>query len=325
MTDHLKLPVDVQLLAIYPHAHYLGKQIEAWADLPGGSRRPLLKINDWNIDWQATYSYKNPVALPAGTSVGMRITYDNSSRIRAIRIIRRNASRMAIAAKTRWVTSGCRCFPGATPAPIPGCCCNRLRCSAASRSIPRISRRTSISGPRLQALNRHDEAIAYLSRAARIRPSSAMARNNLAVSLLMTDRIDEAIAGFREALLLDPGYYNARFNLARALAAKGDAAAALTEYLTCLQSSPDDRQANEFVARLYVSMGKVAESVPHFRKAARLAPHDSDLATNLGVALAITGDLPGAIAAFEDALQSNPRNETARQNLSRARAALKKR
>ena len=95
--------------------------------------------------------------------------------------------------------------------------------------------------------------------------------------------------------------------------------------MTCLQSSPDDQQANEFVARLYVSMGKVAESVPHFRKAARLAPHDSDLATNLGVALAITGDLPGAIAAFEEALQSNPRNETARQNLSRARAALKKR
>ena len=90
VTDHLKLPVEVQLLAIYPHAHYLGKVVEAWADLPGGSRRPLLKINDWNIDWQATYTYKNPVTLPAGTSVGMRITYDNSSRISAIRIIRRN-------------------------------------------------------------------------------------------------------------------------------------------------------------------------------------------------------------------------------------------
>ena len=34
VTDRLTLPVDAELLAIYPHAHYLGKQIEAWATLP---------------------------------------------------------------------------------------------------------------------------------------------------------------------------------------------------------------------------------------------------------------------------------------------------
>ncbi len=29
VTDHLKLPVPVEVLAIYPHAHYLGKRVEA--------------------------------------------------------------------------------------------------------------------------------------------------------------------------------------------------------------------------------------------------------------------------------------------------------
>ena len=33
--DHFTLPVDVELLAIYPHAHYLGKVIEAWATRAG--------------------------------------------------------------------------------------------------------------------------------------------------------------------------------------------------------------------------------------------------------------------------------------------------
>ncbi|HMC58065.1 MAG TPA: hypothetical protein VKJ01_02620, partial [Candidatus Solibacter sp.] len=61
VTDHLKLPVAVNLLAIYPHAHYLGKQVEAWAELPDGARRPLLKIDQWDINWQATYTYRQPV------------------------------------------------------------------------------------------------------------------------------------------------------------------------------------------------------------------------------------------------------------------------
>jgi hypothetical protein len=66
VTDHLKLPVAVNLLAIYPHAHYLGKQVEAWAELPDGARRPLLKIDHWDINSQATYTYRQPVSLPGG-------------------------------------------------------------------------------------------------------------------------------------------------------------------------------------------------------------------------------------------------------------------
>ena len=205
VTDHLKLPVDVQLLAIYPHAHYLGKQVEAWADLPGGSRRPLLKINDWNIDWQATYTYKNPVALPAGTSLGMRITYDNSSQNprnpnhppKRVKDGDRGEDEMGHV----WLQVLPRRDSDADPRLL-------LQQAAMQRRIEKYPADFEAHfnlGAALQALNRHDEAIAYLSRAAKIRPSSAMARNNLAVSLLVTDRIDEAIGGFREALLLDPG------------------------------------------------------------------------------------------------------------------------
>ena len=79
VTDSLTLPVDVDLLAIYPHAHYLGKVIEAWATLPNGERRWLIRIPDWDINWQAEYEYKNPIALPKGTKLAMRIVYDNSS------------------------------------------------------------------------------------------------------------------------------------------------------------------------------------------------------------------------------------------------------
>ena len=44
VSDELTLPVDAQAMAIYPHAHYLGKTIEAWATLPDGTRRWLIRI-----------------------------------------------------------------------------------------------------------------------------------------------------------------------------------------------------------------------------------------------------------------------------------------
>jgi hypothetical protein len=90
ITDQLTLAVGVDLLRIYPHAHYLGKQVEAWARLPDGIKRPLIKINNWDINWQAVYTYSEPVHLPKGTTVAMRITYDNSAANVRNRTIRRS-------------------------------------------------------------------------------------------------------------------------------------------------------------------------------------------------------------------------------------------
>ena len=77
--DELKLPEDVDLLAIYPHAHYLGKRLEGWAELPDGTRESLILIENWDIDRQAVYRYAKPMFLPAGTVVHMRYSYDNSA------------------------------------------------------------------------------------------------------------------------------------------------------------------------------------------------------------------------------------------------------
>jgi len=78
VTDKFTLPVDVNLLAIYPHAHYLGKDIQAAATLPDGSTKELIHIPRWNLNWQAVYRYAEPVFLPKGTAVELRYVYDNS-------------------------------------------------------------------------------------------------------------------------------------------------------------------------------------------------------------------------------------------------------
>ncbi len=322
VTDHLKLPIAVDLLAIYPHAHYLGKQIDAWAELPGGGRRALLKINDWDINWQATYTYRDPVSLPAGTTVEMRITYDNTANNP------RNPSHppQRVHGGNRSIDEmghvWLQVLPKVTGDDDPRLTLQQAVMLRRIEKYPADFVAHFNLGAVLQAMGKFDEAIPYLNQALLIKPASATAANNLAVSLLMTDKVDQAIQEFRKSLALDSGYQNARYNLARALVAKGDSDGALRELLIYLQAVPDDAQAQETTGRIYASAGKLADSLPHLRRAAELQPNDSALETNLGAALAMAGNFKEAINAFESALKADPSNQTARDNLARARAAL---
>jgi Flp pilus assembly protein TadD len=319
VTDHLKLPIAVDVLAIYPHAHYLGKQVEAWADLPDGGRRWLVKIRDWDINWQAVYTYRQPPALPAGTTVAMRITYDNTAQNP------RNPNH-----PPRRVTGGDRSedemghvwlqvLPHGKGETDPRLLLQQTLMRRRIEKYPADFEAHFNLGAALQAAGKPDEALVFLRKAVAIRPASATAHNNLAVSLLEEENVDEAIGEFRRSLALDPAYQNARYNLARALAAKGDAAAALSELLPYVNAVPGDAAAHDFAGRLLSAMGRSPEAVAQFRKAVELDPRNAGMQTNLGVALAIVGDRQGAIAAFETALKIDPGNTVARENLARAR------
>ena len=74
----INIPQDVEVLAITPHAHYLGKQMKIDARLPDGSVTPLIYIKDWDFNWQGQYRYETPVKLPKGTRIEAEYTYDNS-------------------------------------------------------------------------------------------------------------------------------------------------------------------------------------------------------------------------------------------------------
>lgn len=65
-------------LSIYPHAHLLAREFRIWATLPDGTQRWLIRISDWEFGWQGEYRYVDPIHLPKGTRLDMRIRYDNS-------------------------------------------------------------------------------------------------------------------------------------------------------------------------------------------------------------------------------------------------------
>lgn len=78
VTDSFTLPVPVEIRSVYPHAHYLGKRLEGYARLPDGTVEPLIRIDDWDFNWQDEYRFADPLPVPAGTELWMRYTYDNS-------------------------------------------------------------------------------------------------------------------------------------------------------------------------------------------------------------------------------------------------------
>ncbi len=78
ITQHATLPADVHAHSVLPHGHYLMREIKLWAELPDGTLRRLLWIDDWDLNWQGIYHLASPVALPKGTKLHLVATYDNS-------------------------------------------------------------------------------------------------------------------------------------------------------------------------------------------------------------------------------------------------------
>jgi len=79
VNDSLRLPCAVDVLAVLPHAHYLGRELRSFATLPDGTQRSLLWIKQWDFNWQSDYRYVEPIHLPKDSTVSMRVVYDNST------------------------------------------------------------------------------------------------------------------------------------------------------------------------------------------------------------------------------------------------------
>jgi len=89
VSDSLVIPANLSVIGITPHAHLICRQMDVWATLPAPStapanagepeKIPLIRINDWDFNWQGQYRYAEPLHLPKGATLHMRYTYDNSA------------------------------------------------------------------------------------------------------------------------------------------------------------------------------------------------------------------------------------------------------
>jgi mono/diheme cytochrome c family protein len=73
------VPYDAHLTAVAPHMHWLGTDFLLRATRPDGSALTLIRVDDWNFNWQGTYDFLTPPALPKGTRIDMLAHFDNSA------------------------------------------------------------------------------------------------------------------------------------------------------------------------------------------------------------------------------------------------------
>jgi Tfp pilus assembly protein PilF len=285
VSDALTLPVDVLLAAVYPHAHYLGREIEASAIRPDGTSVDLIRIRDWDPAWQGVFRYAQPIALPAGTRVSMRWHYDNSPSNP------RNPH---------------------TP-PVRVRAGDQATDEMGHLWLQVIPARRSDQAVLQETLMRH--------RLAKY-PGDFSASANLAAVLQTTGRLDEAIQFYRQATRARPEVASVHNALGTALQARGSGAEAIGEFAEASRLDPRGTDAHYNWANALLALNRPKEAIPHFERVLRSSPSDAAALNDYGSALAMAGQWQQASAVLARALEAEPGNGYAHYNLARVLVQL---
>jgi len=327
--DEYRVPVDADALVVYPHAHYLARTMEGWAELPDGTRRLLLRIDDWDFNWQDDYTFEAPIALPAGTLLRMRYTYDNSADNvrnpstppRRVRFGERSADEMG----DLWIQLAPR---------------NPHELAVLRRDFERKDLRAHLDGyESLMArfpdraeyldgagllytrLGRLDDAERVLRRALEVDPGNSAALNHLGLVRQARGDADGALALFRAAVAADPADPGCRSNLGVALRAASDLEGAVEQYRAVLAIEPDHPRAHANLGVALQSLGQVEEAIVHYRRAIALEPDSARSRYNLASALSARRAWDEAIGLFRQAIELEPEFVAAWSGLADAYAA----
>jgi len=323
--DNYELPVDVALLSVYPHAHYLGKDMLVMATLPGGTAKTLLHIKEWEFHWQQDYRFITPIQLPRGTRLAMRYTYDNSAENPDNP--RRPPVRVRVGPKStdEMAELGLQFLPrsAADGAFIAQSFVERhMRENIALgemrvREEPRNAEYQAFLGAAYIEVGRFADAIAPLEAALRINPKSHDAHNDLATVLLSMNRLPDALAHVRQAAALAPRNESIQFNLGNALNKSGRPAEAAAAYERALAINPGFPDAHANLGSLLFSQGRVKDALPHFERAVALMPTSAILRSNLASALGAAGRYQEALQQVRLALSISPDYAPALETLRR--------
>ena len=320
-SDDFRVPMDMNVLAVYPHAHYLCKLMEGYATLPDGSRKWLIRIPNWDLNWQGVYNYKEPVFLPKGSVISMRYHYDNSSGNV------RNPSN-----PPKRVRNGNEALDEMGDLWLQVLPVGDQDQRAALQEAVTKRRLEKYPGDFVANFNMGDllltqdnaaAAITYFERASQAEPSSPLAASELGVALVDASRQPEAQEQFKRALRLDPNYTDARYNLASLEATAGNWQAAASDFKEVLAEKPDNAKARQHLGEVLflwgddlAKSGDDNQAVLRYRDALAYRADDPELHTSLGMALARVNQLKEAQAEFEAAVRIDPNFEPAKQALA---------
>ncbi len=293
--DEYVLPVDVEVLGVYPHAHYLAREMKGLALLPDGTTQWLIRINEWDFNWQDEYRYVQPISLPRGTTLVMEYTHDNSSH--NVRNPHDPPRRVVYGPNTAdemgdlWL-----------------------------QVLPRQREDLAVFEEDFMRREREANIVAY-RKMLQDDPQDPEKQNALAVRYQVSGRLEEAIFHFREAIRLNPTFVESYYNLAIVLQTQGKLDEAIHHYRQALKVKPKYAIAHNNLAVVLQIQGKLDEAIHHYRQVAKITPGEAEAYYNLGIAFRLKGELEQAVSHYRQALQVRPEHVFAHVNLGEALAA----
>ncbi|MCA9261239.1 MAG: tetratricopeptide repeat protein, partial [Planctomycetales bacterium] len=296
VTNEYRLPIEATVTGILPHAHYLGKQTHAWATLPDGSRQWLIRIDDWDLNWQSAYYYAQPIHLPAGSVITQHFVFDNSaanprnpfSPPRHVQYGREATDEMAElhvqfmfdspekAASLRRDSDAWRI---------------RLRGERFERALARNPNDAAAQlevGKVDLALGRADAAQQRFEKALELDFDLAEAHYFMGYLLMLRKDYVTARVRFTYAVSIDPSDFRSQCGIAKTYFEEGNYSAAGHEYAKALNLNDDDPIAHVGFANTLAKVGQYEQAARHFREAYRL---DADNKSALYAAQTIEAEL----------------------------------
>jgi Flp pilus assembly protein TadD len=303
--DQLKLPVDVDVLGVYPHAHCLGKRLEGYAMLPNGEKKWLVLIREWDIDRQSVYRFQSPVFLPKSTVLHMRYTYDNFKG----NIRNPNSPPIRVKAGNRSVDEMGHLWLQVLPRPLtnakedPRVLLERAWMRNNLRKDPDDHTALYNLASADMISNDYGAAVDLYRRVLTRTPKDVRSVIALGAALDGAGDWQQAQGEYEDALEIDPQSSDARFDLAHLSSKHGRYAEAEQEYRQLLVEDPKDAAAHNELGGVLVAVNRTAEARQEFEAAVAIAPENFDALYNLASQEAESGDLARASELLERALK----------------------
>jgi tetratricopeptide (TPR) repeat protein len=294
--DQYVLPIAAKAIECWPHAHYLCRDMQFYAVLPDGTRQWLLRIKDWNFNWQNSYVYTDPISLPRGTTLRMRLEYDNSAD-----------------------------NPRNPHIPPQRVHYGRNSENEMGEVTLELLAQSELDAALLRAdFGRKDNQtwITIYENQLKWRPNDWESHYNLGVLYRDRDNVERAVHHYQEAIRLKPDSVWAHNNLGTIYLGMGRLEDAAAEYSSVLRVDPANAKAHNNLGLVLLQQAKLDPAAIQFEQALRANPQFPEAETNLGMVFAKRGDPRQAAVHFERALSFEPGYEEARVNLERIRNAV---
>ncbi len=326
--DRFRLPAAVDLVAVYPHAHHIARQIIGTATLPDGREISLLHVEDWDLGWQEEYRYREPIHLPEGTVLRMVTVYDNSAGNRrnphtpAQRVTFGSGSGNEMAELTLHVvptdeTGSENLRQGLS---VKSTRDDILGHQARLRIAPEDHESLSALAGRYLDIGQVDLAIERLQEAIRIAPDYAEAHFNLGNAYIAAGSSEQAITAYRRAVAVRPEYGAAHNNLGATFQSTGDGVAAVAHYRLAVRFNDRDPNARYNLARALEEEDQFDDALVHYQQALALGPPDAELRTRLARVHVSRGEYDVAVEHYRLALEVNQDHASALVDLAWLRA-----